>query len=53
MIPGWLVAAIREAGRQLGYDDAQVSPVDGNRAPTESFARGLRPRLARARRLVP
>jgi len=34
---GWTV---REAGRQLGYDDAQVSRVEnGNRPPTESFAR--------------
>jgi transcriptional regulator with XRE-family HTH domain len=34
---GW---TIREAGRQLGYDDAQVSRVEtGSRPPTESFAR--------------
>jgi transcriptional regulator with XRE-family HTH domain len=34
---GW---TIRETGRQLGYDDAQVSRVEnGNRPPTESFAR--------------
>lgn len=34
---GW---TIRETGRQLGYDDAQVSRVEnGNRAPTESFAK--------------
>jgi ribosome-binding protein aMBF1 (putative translation factor) len=34
---GWTV---REAGRQLGYDDAQVSRVEnGNRPPTEGFAK--------------
>jgi hypothetical protein len=34
---GW---TIRETGRQLGYDDAQVSRVEnGNRPPTESFAK--------------
>jgi transcriptional regulator with XRE-family HTH domain len=34
---GW---TIREAGRQLGYDDAQVSRVEtGTRPPTESFAK--------------
>jgi transcriptional regulator with XRE-family HTH domain len=34
---GW---TIRETGRQLGYDDAQVSRVEnGNRPPSESFAR--------------
>jgi hypothetical protein len=34
---GW---TIREAGRQLGYDDAQVSRVEnGNRPPTEACDR--------------
>lgn len=34
---GW---TIREAGRELGYDDAQVSRVEtGSRPPTESFAK--------------
>jgi transcriptional regulator with XRE-family HTH domain len=34
---GW---TIREAGSQLGYDDAQVSRVEnGNRPPTEGFAK--------------
>jgi transcriptional regulator with XRE-family HTH domain len=34
---GW---TLREAGRQLGYDDAQVSRVEtGARPPTEGFAR--------------
>jgi transcriptional regulator with XRE-family HTH domain len=34
---GW---TIRQAGRQLGYDDAQVSRVEtATRPPTESFAR--------------
>jgi hypothetical protein len=34
---GW---TIREVGRELGYDDAQVSRVEtGTRPPTESFAK--------------
>ncbi len=34
---GW---TIREAGSQLGYDDAQVSRVEtGSRPPTEGFAK--------------